>query len=295
MIQQREPVPAAPASAPRYGLVVSSRTPPDTDADGNPIGNRWEMGFSFAPEACAAAFATDRCVPGALDIPDAPDLIDSVPVALWGGDRCSTWQLPRDWADRARRQLVAGGPKQLAHEFWTGDVATAKGYPNRFLADGNAETLTASPASAIDGLACLEQGIADAASGSRGMIHATLAAVTAWDAGGGLRREGSLILTIADTIVVPDAGYPGTGPNGEAASSGSVWAFGTTVVDVRLGDIFTVPDGDPSNVPTISRAGIDPRSNTVEYFAWRAGAATWDGCAQVAVEIDLPHCGVGGS
>lgn len=289
------PVAAAPAVPPRYGLVVSARagatanlspsgTPSPSDAE------RWEAGFSWAPEGCGAVQAVDRCVPGSLTIPDNPDVGNFRPVALVTADRCAPWDLDRDWQGRARRQLLAGSPTALAREFWKGTLATAKGYPNAFLASSGADVASASPLSPNDALACLEQGIAESANGQRGMIHCTVGTATAWQIGGALRREGALLLTIVDTIVVPDAGYDGSAPDGDPAAAGSVWAYGTTMVDVRLG-APVVPQPYDTSVAGIDGATITRATNTIEVYAWRAGAATWDGCAHVAAEINLPVCG----
>jgi len=290
------PLAAAPASPPRYGLVVSARaggTLTDTPVGQSSAadGDRWEQGFAFVPENCGVVNATDRCVPGTLTPPANLPIVQERPIALWTADKCSTFDNLRDFQGRARRQLLAGSPTALAREFWKGTLATAQTYPNRFLADTNTiDTATAGPIAPNDALACLEQGIAEAANGQRGMIHATVGTVTAWQAGGALRREGGLLLTVVDTIVVADAGYDGTGPGGVPAAAGSVWAYGTTMVDVRLG-APVVPQPYDSSIAGIDARTVDRSINNIVVYAWRMGAATWDGCAHVAAEINLPLCG----
>lgn len=296
MAERFLPLAGAPAAPPLYGLLLSARVgsnqaPGDT---GPAEPNRWEGGFGYAPENCGGVIAVDACVPGDLDddLPDNPDTVESRPVYLVAGDRCSPIDLTRDWQGRARRQLNAGTSARLARELWTGELAQAQtpDYPNAYLASADADVLSGAPLSPVNALACLEQGIAEAANGQRGMIHATPGTVTVWNAGGALRREGNLLLTILNTIVVPDAGYPGSSPDGDDAASGSVWAYGTTMVDVRLGEI-QFHQMATSGRPNISARNLDRSANTVTVYAFRAASATFDPCAHVAAEIDLPACG----
>lgn len=262
----------------RYGLIPSAGTATAPE--------RW-VGFSWSPESCGIATPADITGCGAptpLVVPDSPDIREYEPIGLWAGEKCSPWDRGRDWQGRARRQLQSAQSYQLEREFWTGTLAQAQGYPNAYLASAGADTLSGGALAPLDALACLEEGIARATAGSRGMIHATPATVTHWANGGALRREGNQILTVLDTIVVPGSGYPGSSPAGVAAANGSVWAYGTEMVDVRLGDIFFVPEGTADS--------LERRGNTIEQYAWRAAAASWDGCAHVAVELNISACGI---
>ncbi len=280
------PVAAQQLAPPRVGL-LATLTAVAGDA-------RMADGAAWQPESCdlGGVFDPVLCAPVATITPRvAPGIEESVPFGIWADDRCAPWDQERDWQGRARRSLEATQSYQVAREFWTGTLAKAAtpDWPNRYLARPDSDVVSTGPESATDALACLEQGIAQTGHGRRGMIHATPQLVTHWQIGGALRREGGLLLTIMDTIVVPDAGYDGSGPNGEPAAEGSQWAYGTEVVQVHLGPIEYVPD-DP-----LSGEGFDRASNTVVVRAQRLARVQWDHCVHVAAEVNLSLCGVGGS
>jgi hypothetical protein len=82
-----------------------------------------------------------------------------------------------------------------------------------------------------------------------------------------------------EDIVIVGAGYPGTGPFGQPAPSGTeLWAFATGMVDVRLGDPMIYPQ-------TFSEA-LDRHTNTVVFRGEQTAAVVHDGCCSFAVLID---------
>jgi hypothetical protein len=255
---------------------------------------RWAAGVTWEPEGCGVSGVYDAstCPPDdtPIEIPDGRDTITANPYVVWAGDKCSPWELARDWKGKAQRQLLATESYQIAFELWTGTQAQASNWDNRYLASPLSDVLTDGPESPTHALACLELGIAKAGKGRRGMIHATADVVTEWWARGALRREAGLILTVLDTIIVPDAGYDGSGPNGEPAADGSVWAYGTEIVQVRHSAVRYVPSDE-----AISARNFDRSVNTVLFRAERDALATWDACIHVAVEVDIGLCGIGGS
>lgn len=284
-VAPRTPVTAPQAAAPRVGLIATARVlQGDTvDAPG-----RWPGGFAYLPEACAAGGTLDPCTPGTItvDANDTPDNIEYDPVVLWAGDTCSAMDLPRDYQGRARRLLIACQSKHLAAELWKGTQAKAMvAAPNRWLASDEANTVTNGPESVVDGLACLEQALAVCSCG-RAMIHATPATMTHWKENGLIERVpatgGFVYVTAMDTLVIGDAGYDGSGPDDQPAVAGSVWAYGTDLVDVRLGDIRTMP-GDV-------REAVNRSTNVITYWAERYAAATWGGCCHVAAELNVDVC-----
>lgn len=253
----------------------------------------WAGGVAWEPEGCGTGglYDASTCPPdNQIEIPDGRGLIEAKPYVVWAGDKCSPWDLARDWKGKALRQLLASQSYQIAQELWKGAQAQASGWDNRFLASPDSDVLTDGPAPPLQALACLELGVARAGKGRRGMIHASADLVTTWQAGGALRREGGVILTVVDTVVVPDAGYDGSGPNGEPAVDGSVWAYGTDMVAVRLSPVRYVPTDE-----SISARNFDRSANTVLFRSERDAIATWDACVHVAVEVDLALCGIGGS
>lgn len=280
-------VEARPAAPPRVGLIPSlGGLAAVTD---NSPELRWGNGLSFNPEGCDAAGVYDPCI-AAPNLNTAADsdrgVIETDPFVVWASDKCSSFDGERDWRGRAERALNACVSMQVAHELWTGDLSTARGFGNRFLA-GQDSDVVASGANLTSALACLEQGLSQCACGQQGMIHATPQVVTHWNALGLVRREGQRILTVLDTIVVPDAGYDGSGQYGQNAADGSIWAYATGMVEVRLGpvQVFAREPGEQ----------IDRTNNTRIAIAQRMAAVSWDGCCHLAAEIDLSTCGVGGS
>jgi hypothetical protein len=253
---------------------------------------RWENGLRYAPEGCGDAAGTvDPCSTPTKTVSFAsnPAVVEAEAFGVWAGDTCSTfgWQA-RDYIGRAKRLLLACQGKQVENEFWSGAQAQASGWPNPRLADPVADVVT--PGAAVSpemALRCLEQALAECSCGP-GMIHATPQLVTAWAVNYLVQRQpNGQILTVLGTPVVAGAGYDGSSRDGEPQASGSVWAYGTGRVTVRLGDIEVIP-GDLAQA-------TDRENNTVTYRTERLAAVTFDPCCHVAARVDLELCAVGGS
>lgn len=85
------------------------------------------------------------------------------------------------------------------------------------------------------------------------------------------------------------AAAPATAVNGPEPADATQWAYATSLVVVRLGPIETPGANDAA-------AYTDQSVNTQAVIAERLAAASFDGCAHLAVEIDYPYCGaVGGA
>lgn len=206
-------------------------------------------------------------------------------------DVCSTFGFEaRDPQGRVERLMAAVESRRIEDELWTGTLSAAASFDNRFLADvTNVDIVTESgEVDAIQGLACLEQGLADCDVGGRGMIHATAATVTHWSRFGLVRRQGPLLLSPNDHYIVAGQGYPGTSPDGEIpASIGSTWAYATGLVQVRRGPLQILPTDDSE--------AVDRTNNTRTYRASRLAAAWWSGCCHLGARLDIAACGIGGS
>ena len=280
----RSPQRPGPQGAPRVSLLASARVIDDPEL-------RWDTGgIEYGPTGCAGGGVFDPCAVSSLTVAARPSSVLVNPFGVWAGDRCSSWGFEEaDYEGRARSLLEASESKSIAAELWSGTQAIASGWSNARLASPASDVVNVSdgPLGVVNALACLERGLASCSTGERGTIHATRDVVTHWQAAGLLHREGPLVLTVNDTIVVPDAGYPGTGPNGEPAVTGSVWAYGTGLVTIYRGPIDVTP--------TTMREALDRSANTVTFRASRLAMATWDQCCHLAVEIDVVVCGVGGS
>lgn len=287
---RRAVVEAGPASPPRVGLLASLGRAVFESDPGNPDTGRWEDGFMLRPERCVSSGVGDICDIDDLPIDDPKAAIEYEPFFVYAGFRCGTlsYRGPADYVRRAREALEACQSEQIEHELWTGALAAAADpdWPNPVLASADADIVTAAATEAVTALAVLEQALADCGMcGQRGMIHAPRSVVTLWANGGALRREGSTLYTIHDTIVVPGSGYTGSSPAGVAAADGAVWAYGTGMVDVRLGAIEAIPMGEGDSAMA---QATDRTTNTTVFRAARRAAALFDPCCHVAAEVDAP-------
>jgi hypothetical protein len=98
------------------------------------------------------------------------------------------------------------------------------------------------------------------------------------------RREGNLLLTNMDTIVVPGNGYgavEGTPGSNQAPDlpPATLEIYATGITDVRLGEIVAIPDD--------FHQSIDRSTNTVMLRAERYALASWDGFANCRVDLTL--------
>ncbi len=277
----RAVVTAPPAAAPVYGLIPAVQVLRGNDKT---LVGRWETGFAYLPESCATAAVLDPCDHSAKPGADAPSTIDYDPVVIMTQDTCSTFDEPRDWIGRATRLLTACQSKQLASELWTGALTQASAnIDNAWLASLAANVVTNGAVAEVNALACLEDALASCSCG-RGMIHCTPGTLVRWATSDSIRYENGLWLTPMGSVVIADNGYDGSGPDGQAAASGSVWAYGTDLVAVRLGDIQVFP---PEG---IGIGSVDRSLDTVVVRAERLAAATFGPCCLVAAELDITIC-----
>jgi hypothetical protein len=114
------------------------------------------------------------------------------------------------------------------------------------------------------------------------MIHMPAQLVSVF---GFVRREGNLLLTNLDTIVVPGSGYTGSDPNGDAASTGTAWLYATSMVDVRLSEPVLIPD--PATDPDWRFKALDKETNDLVVRAERFAVASWDALCHFAVHVTL--------
>lgn len=274
------PVPAPPIQPPRVSLLTAAQV----IADG---ADRWGQGYVFVPEGNASGGGVADPCAGSFTQVRPPASVEVQPFYVWEGDTCT--RLSRTYDEivaRARRNLQGSESYHIAREFWKGTLATAMGWTDQpVLASPDSDTLTNGPAQPLDALACLEQGLATAQRGRRGMIHATHALATYWQSLYLLHTEGTNLLTALGTIVVVDAGYDGSGPDGQAAVDGSQWAYATGLVQVRLDQVTTLPDTEAQ--------ALNRENNDVTAYASRLASPSWDLEAHLAAEVDVPFCWVG--
>lgn len=283
----------APAvQPPRYGLLASARTTEETSA-------AMGAGITWVPRMCGvsgrdAIDCFGSTASRALDVERPPDANESIPFAVWTAIECSApWSQGLDFLGEVREQLAATESYEVANELWTGDLASTDAENDTFyLASTASDTLTNGGVAPIAALACLEQGLAQCAKGRRGMIHLTPQLLVQLMALRAVTQAGGLYLSPLGNIVVPDAGYDGSGPDGSAAGA-TQWAYATGMVSVRLGVVQTYPESLLTDEGlTIA---MDIGDNTERAWAQRTALYQVDDCCHLAAEVDLPVCLVGGA
>lgn len=224
-----------------------------------------------------------------------PAIVEYVPIIILTADECSSFGFSeRDFKGRALRWLDNATPQALEKELWTGALAQAKGYPNNYLMQsGVVEDLTGggTPPSVERGLSILQDALMNGTTnvktfGGQGMIHCqpqTLLSIT--KAAAGVRRVGQMIFDTMDNIIVPGAGYPGTGPAGVAPKAGCAFMAATDLVMTRTeaeGTVF------PETFAEAMDWGQGNRPNSIRFAAQRFAAAYFDGLRQFCIEVTLP-------
>jgi hypothetical protein len=207
------------------------------------------------------------------------------PMTAYLAETCSTKSImvgsqaesEKAFKERAAVTFAAVESAAIARELWTG----AELPDNPHLADANADVLNSGAATGlVNGLALLEEAIAD--TGRAGVIHLSVGTALAASAlGGGLlvADRGGCLFTVNGTLVIVDAGYDGSAPEGETPSAGTVrWAYATGPVEVLRSEPFLVPN--------TLREAIDREQNSVTYRAERYYIPFWDTALQAAVAID---------
>jgi len=271
------PVPQAP----RVGLLRAATIVPTDD-------DYWINGIQVWPYPSGESVGSfDPCGTGSpapsKGAGEAPDTAEFWTQTIYAPMSCTARSLhdQDDYVNRATAVLIANEGAQVEDQFWSGSAQPLSPH----LTDANATVLNAGAVTDVfNGLALLEEAIA--ATGRAGMIHAPWPLVSVWSANYQVFREGNQIVTITGTIVVPGAGYDGSGPAGETQPTGTEsWAFATGLVEIRRSDPFVIPS-------QISQAiTMSPNRNDITYRAERYVVADWDRELQAGVLID--RCQVG--
>ncbi len=272
-------VPAPQATVPLHSLIRSALTNRDGDTG-------WERGLAYAPEVCggyrvAADCSAEEVDYGSTEPPADP--VDYRPFDLYVQDPCASafgYDAP-EVTDRLRRAMDAVESFGIARELWTGDLTTADAAaravsPNLSLTGSGPTLLSGTPVDPKRGLGMLEFAIGEALHGQQAYLHVSRTARPYFPE---LVKVGNLLYTNIDNVVVADAGYPGTPPDGTAPAAGVAWVYATGPVVVRRSTF------DPGSVRDAEV--IDARTNTVRRTASKRVAATFDPCALFAVPITL--------
>lgn len=265
------PAPVSPvqAAAPAVGLLPSAVRPQDGS-------DRWTLGLAWRAERCIAHQGFTPCgdVAGIDGDPDT-EVAYYFPPAFRVRDYCTTIGGDLD-SERVRRQVEAITDFVVARELWDGALSIAEPgtvagapYVNQHLASTDATTVVGTGTLA-ERLGQLEEAARVEAKGQQVFLHVPVRYIT--PLANLLRRVGTTLYTALDSIVVADAGYPGTGPDG----TGTTWAYATGPVSVRLG---------PVGVLDAPRETIDRKINRQEIWGDRVFAATFDPCLHLAMNL----------
>jgi hypothetical protein len=276
----RTVVVAPRATVPLHSLIRSAIT----NVDGE---EGWERGLTYAPETPGGYRAFTRCSDATYDdLPDGPTpTVDYEPWELQVEYPChSTFGYDRPRFDEElRRALDATESYAIARELWQGDLTVAAEAAGDITEDArnlalviDPEVLNAgAPVAPKHAVGILEEALGHALRGGQAYLHVgrrvqpLLADLT---------RDGNLLTTRVGNLVVADAGYPGTAPDGVAPAAGVGWLYGTGPVVVRRSTPFPA---DPDS------AVIDTARNRLTLRTGRVVAATFDRSAHFAIPVDL--------
>jgi hypothetical protein len=265
----------APATAEQnaVNLLASADQPSGGNTD-------WMSGFTWVSESCPAYQGFNPCA----ELTEAPPLGDShlvhvVPVGYRTVSQCSTMSGRLD-IERARRQAERIASYVTARELWTGDLSKQDPYDlpngggtdqvNPHLAQVEVANQLPAAADTMAAISALEAAVGDATLGGPVLIHGNPSLVG--PVADRLERVGNELRTKTGGIVVPDSGYPGTGPDG----TGDGWLYATGPVVVRLGPITS--DTSPTTT-------TDRRINLRQVIAERMFGVAFDPCALFAVQV----------
>jgi hypothetical protein len=136
-------------------------------------------------------------------------------------------------------------------------------------------------------LQVLQDALAQSGFGGQGMIHVQAQTATNLTK---VRRVGSMMLDMFDNIVVPDPGYPGTGPDkgegagGKTPETGSAYIFATPLVMVRAEEEGTV---FPDTFAEATDWGQGGFPNTIRFKAEKFACAYFDPSARFCCQVEL--------
>lgn len=266
-------VPALQPRPPQQGVLAVLPTLPGGFPDRDSI--------EFAPELCSG-FGGIEAVDCPTDInltddPENPSLVTDPVWWVYEIDQCSTAAMDgagrRDFQGRAQRALLATQSYRIAQALWDSDINPYPIAAPAAVELGNAALTMPAAIAALDGA------MAECGKGRLGLIHMSAQALSLAAETTQLRFAGGIYVTPMGNRIVADAGYPGTGPAGEAIGT-TQWIYGTSDMAYALSPVESTPDS--------LEAAVDKRSNLVRVMASRFVVVQWDQCCHFAVKVNAP-------
>lgn len=255
-----------------------------------PLPSGWERGISFQDTSCLTPTVMGECptCPPGLKDAQVADTVTFRPVSLISAVQCSTFS-GVDVQGVAAGSLDVTADYALAREMLTGEASRRDANPNALDGPGNpslqsaATLLGDSFVDPVFALGCLEQALADATGGRRGVIMiGPEIAVWLSDA---LRMNAGQLTTITGTRVIVDGGFDGRAPGDESPGSpGDCIPWNTTGAPVQGDELYmyatsAVWAGVGS---TMMLGDIDRANNTATARDERVALAAFTPCATFA-------------
>lgn len=250
--------------------------------------DRWESGVQFETLTCGptggiGAYDCDgtRESPGTIGLPKTLDtgngeVGEGSQFTVYGHWSCNPLGFTPEQAQaRADLHLLTREEARVEQALWTGDLGNTPA-----LQDAATTSLGGGAATdLVTGVGLLEEFIASEY-GSLGVIHVTRGTALALLAEGLVTRSGSRLVTELGTPVAAGAGYPGTGPTGQAVDADSLerWAFVSPAIFGYRSEIFT-SSARPGDL-------LDRGLNTMTAVAERTYLLGFDPCGVAAALID---------
>lgn len=246
----------------------------------------WERGLTYAPESPGGYRAFAACTDEEYEDLGADGPTPVVTYRPWDLQivhPChSTFGLDEvQLAAELDRAVEAVESYAIARELWNGDLTRAAydagdvDAANLSLVDGPTILNAGTPAAPKLALGLLQQAAGEALHGQQVYLHASRTLEPFLP---DLTRDGNLLTTRVGNLVVADAGYPGTPPDGEDAAAGVGWLYATGPVVVRRSPLDRVGVG---------QGAVDTRTNTLNLRGTKVVAATFDRSAHFAIPVDL--------
>lgn len=236
-------------------------------AGGQGSEDRWEGGYAYRPALPGNIVRNSSQITGttgvSIGLGTRTATVETIPWTLEVRDSISTIQRGEENMEaRARQVLEDYTSYLLERELWLGEIRTADNLPNRVLQSGTTTNITPGTLPPPQTAVALLVGVMNRAGFPTVMLHAAKDAALrmpdAW--------RNQQTLTDYGFVVVGGAGYPGTGPTGQA---GPNWIYATSMVNYRLGAI-EVNFGNTDSY-------IDRSSNSMTFRALRVGATDFAG------------------
>lgn len=268
-----------PIPRPRpYGLLSVAQEPVSVED-----GDRWSLGAAVWSYPADEPGGWNPCDGSSSSPPVAKSAGVTPPLPVYGAFQlylpitCKTVTIGDNFAEWQRRATLAFDAVEgygIEKEFATGALM-----PDNPALVRDAHIIDATGVDPAEGLALLENYLAEVGFGREGVIHADPATVTRWNKEFYLDSAGGRMRTRIGTPVAVGTGYVGVVPDGQGAlAAGAGWAFVTGPVMVRRGEVTQVPE--------TYREALDRETNTVTMMTERAYIAAWDTAVHGAILID---------